>query len=195
MANLSVFNRLGVLPTRNFQHSTFEHEEQLSGETLTVEHFSRIHGCASCTIRCERLFNTLSGEEQRLEYETLFALGPLCGIENAKVVLHAAQLCDQYGLDTISTGGTIAWAMECAEKGLLPEAADFNLRFGDAEAFLKIIPAIAQRTGIGELLAEGSRERQLTLAGKHELLAMHVKGMEFPGYEPRGLKTMAWDWR
>lgn len=191
VANLSVFNRLGVLPTRNFQHSTFEHSEQLSGETLTVEHFSRIHGCAACTIRCERLFKVMNGEEQRLEYETLFALGSLCGIEQAEVVLQAAQLCDQYGLDTISTGGTIAWAMECAEKGLLPEAARFGLRFGDGEALLKVIPAIAHRTGIGELLAEGSKGAAAHIGGEAMALAMHVKGMEMPGYEPRGLKTMA----
>lgn len=191
VANLSVFNRLGVLPTRNFQHSTFEHSEQLSGETLTVEHFSRTHGCAACTIRCERLFKVMNGEEQRLEYETLFALGSLCGVEKADVVLRAAQLCDLYGLDTISTGGTIAWAMECAEKGLLPEAARFGLRFGDGEALLKVIPAIAHRTGIGELLAEGSKGAAAHIGGEAQALAMHVKGMELPGYEPRGLKTMA----
>ena len=191
VANLSVFNRLGVLPTRNFQHSTFEHSDQLSGETLTVEHFSRIHGCAACTIRCERLFKVMNGEEQRLEYETLFALGSLCGVEKADVVLRAAQLCDLYGLDTISTGGTIAWAMECAEKGLLPEAARFGLRFGDGEALLKVIPAIAHRTGIGALLAEGSKGAAAHIGGEAQALAMHVKGMELPGYEPRGLKTMA----
>jgi aldehyde:ferredoxin oxidoreductase len=191
VANLSVFNRLGVLPTRNFQHSTFEQSDQLSGETLTVNHFSRIHGCAACTIRCERLFKVMNGDEQRLEYETLFALGSLCGIENAEVVLHAAQLCDQYGLDTISTGGTIAWAMECAEKGLLPQAANFGLRFGNGEALLRIIPAIAQRTGIGELLAEGSKRAATHVGREAQALAIHVKGMELPGYEPRALKTMA----
>ncbi len=195
VANLSVFNRLGVLPTRNFQDSTFEHSEQLSGETLTENHFSRIHGCAACTIRCERLFKVMngatSGEEQRLEYETLFALGSLCGVEKADVVLRAAQLCDLYGLDTISTGGTIAWAMECAEKGLLPEAARFGLRFGSGEALLKVISAIAHRTGIGELLAEGSKGAAAHIGGEAQALAMHVKGMELPGYEPRGLKTMA----
>jgi aldehyde:ferredoxin oxidoreductase len=191
VANLSVFNRLGVLPTRNFQHSTFEHAEELSGETFTLERFSRIHGCASCTIRCERLFKAMSGEEQRLEYETLFALGSLCGIESPEVVLQAAQLCDYYGLDTISTGGTIAWAMECAEKGLFPEAADFGLRFGNGEALLRIIPSIAQRSGVGELLAEGSKRASTYVGGEAISLAMHVKGMELPGYEPRGLKTMA----
>ena len=128
VANLAVFNRLGTLPTRNFQQSTFDHAEALSGETLTVNNFSRRHGCASCTIQCERLFKALDGGEQRLEYETLFALGPLCGIEDPEVVLRAAQLCDLYGLDTISTGGTLSWAMECSEKGLLPERKRSALR-------------------------------------------------------------------
>ena len=170
MANLAVFNRLGVLPTRNFQQSTFEHAENLSGEQLLEETGSRLHGCAACTIRCERLFNAQDGKAQRLEYETLFALGPLCGIEDPQVVLHAAQLCDEYGLDTISTGGTIAWAMECAEKNLLPEAQRLDLRFGNAEAFLTIIAAIAQRTGLGALLAEGSRAAASIIGGEAEHL-------------------------
>ena len=125
VANLAVFDRLGVLPTRNFQQSTFDQATALSGETLTENNFSRRHGCAACTIQCERLFKTLNGEEQRLEYETLFALGPLCGIENPDAVLRAAQLCDHYGMDTISAGGTVAWAMECSERGLLPQTQSF----------------------------------------------------------------------
>ena len=191
VANLSVFNRLGTLPTRNFQQSTFDHAEALSGETLTENSFSRRYGCASCTIRCERLFKSLSGEEQRMEYETLFALGPLCGIKDPDVVLQAAHLCDLYGLDTISTGGTLAWAMECAEKGALPEAQELGLRFGQADALLAAIPMIAARSGLGALLAEGSR-RAATKVGRDALYwAMHVKGLEMPGYEPRSLKTMA----
>lgn len=191
VANLAVFNRLGTLPTRNFQQSTFEQAEALSGETLLTHHFSRVHGCASCTIRCERLFKSLTGAEQRVEYETLFALGPLCGIENPETVLQAAHLCDFYGLDTISTGGTLAWAMECAEKGLLPEAQALGLRFGSAEALLTLIPAIATRTGLGALLAEGSRRAAAQVGDKASDWAIHVKGMELPGYEPRSLKTMA----
>ena len=191
VANLAVFNRLGTLPTRNFQQSTFEHAEALSGESLLTNTFSRVHGCASCTIRCERLFKSLSGEEQRLEYETLFALGPLCGIETSEVVLQAAQLCDHYGLDTISTGGTLAWAMECAEKGLLPEARAIGLRFGNADALLAAIPTIATRNGLGALLAEGSRRAAAQVGEEALHWAIQVKGMELPGYEPRSLKTMA----
>ena len=191
VANLAVFNRLGTLPTRNFQQSTFDHAEALSGETLTVNNFSRRHGCASCTIQCERLFKALNGEEQRLEYETLFALGPLCGIKDPQAVLHAAQLCDQYGMDTISTGGTLAWAMECSERGLLPEAAELGLRFGQCDALFAAIGAIAERQGVGALLAEGSRRAAIETGPDTQRWAMHVKGLELPGYEPRSLKTMA----
>ncbi len=189
IANLAVFNRLGTLPTHNFQQSTFDHAEALSGETLTENNFSRRHGCASCTIQCERLFKALNGEEQRLEYETLFALGPLCGIDNPDVVLRAAQLCDHYGMDTISAGGTLAWAMECSEKGQLPQSQ--KLRFGQADGFLAAIAATAERNGIGELLADGSRRAAQEIGGDALYWAMHVKGLELPGYEPRSLKTMA----
>jgi len=191
VANLAVFNRLGALPTRNFQQPTFDDAEALSGETLTENNFSRRHGCASCSIRCERLFKSLNGEEQRLEYETLFALGPLCGIKDPEVVLQAAHLCDLYGLDTISTGGTLAWAMECSERKLLPEAYETGLRFGETDAFLAAIPAIAEREGLGTLLGEGSRRAALEIGKGSSHWAMHVKGLELPGYEPRSLKTMA----
>ena len=191
VANLAVFNRLGVLPAHNFQQSTFDDSDALSGETLSETNFARRHGCASCSIRCERLFKSLNGEEQRLEYETLFALGPLCGIKDPDTVLEAAHLCDLYGVDTISTGGTLAWAMECGEKGLLPEAEKFGLCFGRPEGILAAIPAIATRTGLGALLAEGSKRAALELGGDSSDWAMHVKGLELPGYEPRGLKTMA----
>jgi aldehyde:ferredoxin oxidoreductase len=191
VANLAVFNQLGTLPTRNFQQSTFDHANALSGETLTENNFSRRHGCAACTIRCERLFKALNGAEQRLEYETLFALGPLCDIQEPAVVLRAAQLCDLYGLDTISTGGTIAWAMECAEKGLLPGANQLGLQFGDPEALIGAISAIAERRGLGAVLAEGSRRAALEIGRDTSYWAMHVKGLELPGYEPRSLKTMA----
>jgi len=190
VANLAVFNRLGTLPTRNFQQSTFDEAESLSGETLTENNFSRQHGCACCTIRCERLFRSQNGE-QRMEYETLFALGPLCGINDPEIVLEAAHLCDLYGLDTISTGGTLAWAMECRERGLLPDAEELGLRFGRADTFLDAIRAIGEREGAGALLAEGSKRAALATGNGSGYWAMHVKGLEMPGYEPRSLKTMA----
>ena len=191
VANLAVFDRLGSLPTYNFQNAPFAQAEALSGESFITNGFSQTHGCAACTIRCERLFQSLSGEAQRLEYETLFALGPMCGIEEPDAVLRAARLCDQYGLDTISTGGTIAWAAECADKGLWPELRATGLSFGNAEAILALISDIAHRRGAGALLAEGSRRAATHLGAGAEGFAMQVKGMELPGYEPRSLKTMA----
>ena len=191
VANLAVFNRLGTLPTRNFQQATFEHADALSGETLTSNSFSRRHGCASCTIRCERLFKSQHGNEQRLEYETLFALGPLCGISDPEYVLEAARLCDLYGLDTISVGGTLAWAIETVDRGLLPDARTLGLRFGNGEGMLAAISAMALRQGIGDLLAEGSRRAAREIGRSSSEWAMHVKGLELPGYDPRSLKTMA----
>jgi aldehyde:ferredoxin oxidoreductase len=190
IANLSVFNRLGTLPSRNFQQATFEGAEGLTGETLTATHFSRRHGCASCTIRCERLFKARDGE-QRLEYETLFALGPLCGVDDPGCVLEAAHLCDRYGLDTISTGGTLAWAIETADRGMLPDGRAIGLRFGGSEGVLAAIHALAKREGVGDLLAEGSKRAAAAVGGGASEWAMHVKGLELPGYDPRSLKTMA----
>ena len=191
VANLAVFNRMGALPTRNFQQATFEGAENVSGETLTENRFSRRHGCAACTIQCERLFTAADGGEQRLEYETLFALGPLCGNSDPAVVLEAARLCDHYGLDTISLGGTLAWAMETSGRGLLPGAGAMGLRFGDGASLVSTIHAIGTRQGLGDLLAEGSRAASAQIGGGSADWAMHVKGLELPGYEPRSLKTMA----
>jgi aldehyde:ferredoxin oxidoreductase len=192
VANLAVFNRLGSLPTRNFQQATFDRAEAIAGETLTENRFSRRHGCASCTIRCERLFKSVSGDgEQRLEYETLFALGPMLGIGDPDDVLRTARLCDDYGLDSISTGGTIAWAMETTERDLLRDRHGLTLRFGDGESVRAAIQAIAVRDGLGGLLAEGTRRAAAEVGNGSAEWAMHVKGLELPGYEPRSLKTMA----
>jgi aldehyde:ferredoxin oxidoreductase len=189
-ANLLAFDRLGVLPSYNFSQSTFAEAERLSGEELHGMHLAKVTACASCTVGCEHLYRALDEDEEeavRLEYETTFALGPMLGISDPNDVIRAARLCDELGLDSISAGGTLAWAMECAERGLL----DGGPRFGDAQAALETLHAIAERSGIGGLLAEGSRRAAMEVGGGSDAWAMHVKGLELPGYEPRGLKTMA----
>jgi aldehyde:ferredoxin oxidoreductase len=118
----------------------------------------------------------------------MFALGPLCGISNPAVVLQAARRCDDLGLDTISTGATIAFAMECAERGLIDAP---GLRFGDGAALLDMIECIGARDGLGNLLAEGTRRMAERVGGGAAAFAPHVKGLELPGYEPRALQTMA----
>ena len=187
VANLLTFNRLAVLPTRNFQQGQFEGAEALSGEALNGARRVARHSCACCTIGCEHIYAGPEGEV-RLEYESLFALGPLCGIADRDTVLRAAQRCDQLGIDTISTGATIAFAMECAERGLLDEP---GLCFGNADQLLSLVERIARRDGLGDLLAEGTRRAAVAIGGDAPDFAPHVKGLELPGYEPRALQTMA----
>ena len=185
------------MPTRNFQQATFESAELIAPETLAKTREKTRNSCRACTIGCEHLYSlnrskeTDSGSQStkvRLEYENLFALGPLCGISDSEAILQASRLCDELGIDTISAGGTIAFAMECVERGLLNEPW---LKFGDAEALLRAIQSIGSREGIGHRLAEGSRELAKQLGGDATRFAPHVKGLELPGYEPRTLQTMA----
>ena len=189
VSNLPAFNRLGTLPTRNFQAGTFEGADALSPEAITETHPRSRRSCAACTIGCEHLFH-LPGESGgvRMEYENLFALGPLCGISDPDVVLEASRLCDEWGMDVISAGGTIAFAMECAERGLI-SAPEF--RFGNGRALLDLLRSIGSRTGLGELLSLGSRAAAREIGRGSEDFAPHVKGLEIPGYEPRVLQTMA----
>ncbi len=187
VANLLTFNRFAALPTRNFQQSTFEGAEALSGEELNAARRVARRSCAACTIGCEHIYAAPDGEV-RLEYGSLFALGPLCGIADRDAVLQAARLCDHLGLDTISAGATIAFAMECAERGLLRET---GLRFGNKDILPSLLERIARRDGLGDLLAEGTRRAAAVLGGEAPDFAPHVKGLELPGYEPRALQTMA----
>jgi aldehyde:ferredoxin oxidoreductase len=197
VANLLTFNRLHALPTRNFQAGQFAEANALSGEALNEARRVARHSCAACTIGCEHIYaiNQRTDvprsplREVRLEYESLFALGPLCGIGDRDVVLQAAHLCDQLGLDTISAGATVAFAMECSERGLLDAP---GLRFGNGDMLLDLLPKVARREqGLGDLLAEGTRRMAEQLGGNAPDFAPHVKGLELPGYEPRTLQAMA----
>ena len=189
VANLSAFNRLGLLPTRNFQSGQFRGAEALSGETLVAERQEERASCASCTIGCEHRFRTAGGGAARLEYESLFALGSLCEISDPDSVLAAAARCDALGLDTVSTGATIAFAMECRERGLIddPDAPSF----GDGDRLLVLLDEIARREGFGARLSAGSYRLARTIGGGALAFAPQVKGLELPGYEPRLLHSMA----
>src|SRR5580693_1486563 len=181
--NLLTFNRFGALPTRNFQSGTFEDAASLSPEELSTTRSKTRESCVACTIGCEHIYGGI-----RVEYESLFALGSLCGVSDSEAVLRASQRCDELGLDTISTGGTIAFAMESVERGWLDEPW---LKFGDGEAMLRAIDLIGSREGIGDLLAEGSRRAAQEIGHNSIAIAPQVKGLEIPGYEPRALQTMA----
>jgi aldehyde:ferredoxin oxidoreductase len=188
MANLLAFNAISTLPTRNFSAVRFEGAPALAAEEIAdLRHLAR-NSCASCSIGCEHIYKGAGGNGVRMEYENVFALGPLCGVSDPDAVIAASSLCDELGLDTISTGGTIAWAMECVEKGLIDAPW---LRFGDGDALLRAIGEIGARDGLGELLAQGSRAASQIVGHGSESFAAHVKGLELPGYEPRTLQAMA----
>ncbi len=185
--NLLTFNRFGALPTRNFQAGTFDQAANLSPQQLAVDHPRTRASCVACTIGCEHIYGSGTGGV-RVEYESLFALGSLCGVGDGDVVLRASKRCDELGIDTISTGGTIAFAMECVERGLLDEPW---LAFGSGAALLHAIELIGRREGLGDLLAEGSRRAADAIGHGSIAFAPQVKGLEIPGYEPRALQTMA----
>ena len=188
-SNLLMFNRLYVLPTRNFQQGSFEGAIAISPEELNATRDRTRSSCAACTIGCEHLYSMKSGDGSvRLEYENLFALGPLCGIDDPEFVLEASRRCDDIGIDTISAGGTIAFAMECAERGLLDAPW---LRFGDGNALLRALDSIISGEGLGPLLAMGSRRMAMEIGHDSIDFAPQVKGLELPGYDPRGLQMMA----
>ena len=193
-ANMLLLNRLKALPTRNFQQGSFEQAAELSPEQLTVTRTKTRNSCAACTIGCEHIYGTSGGDAKgasstgtRMEYENLFALGSLCGVGESDDVINASQLCDELGLDTISAGGTIAFAMECVERGFWDVPW---LKFGDGKALLQAIEWIGKRHDVGDMLAEGSRRLANTIGHDTIQFAPQVKGLEIPGYEPRALQTM-----
>ncbi len=181
----------GALPQANFQETKAGEEYQGLGDDLLQQSDKLRHGCVGCPVRCEQRFECphveRKGRAVRLEYQTVYALGPLCGIDDLNTITEAAGLCDDYGMDTVSAGATIAWAMESVQRGVLkPDSAtDPSLEFGDGEALIESIKLIARREGIGALLAEGSLKAAQSVGEGSEEWSMQVKGLEMPGYDPR----------
>lgn len=197
-ANMRILDRMGLLPTRNFSAARFEGTERVTPERARESPESYVEyraGCANCPVQCEHRYVRRDGDRRRAaasEYESTWALGPNCGVDDLDAVLDAVDRCDRYGLDTISTGGVIAWTMECVERGILSaQRVGVDARFGDARAMLALIDAIATGEGFGALLARGVRAAAAEVGGGSERFAMHCKGLEMPGYEPRGLPTYA----
>ncbi|MBV8581873.1 MAG: aldehyde ferredoxin oxidoreductase family protein [Candidatus Eremiobacteraeota bacterium] len=197
-ANLRVLQRMGQLPTRNFTAATFAGAENVTPERARESKGTYLElraGCAGCPVQCEHLYVRKERDRRAAaasEYESVWAFGPNCGVDDLDAVLDAVARCDVLGLDTISTGSAIAFAMECAEHGLVPrDAFGPMLRFGNAAVLLPAIDAIAERRGLGNLLADGVRAAAHALGGGAERFAMHCKGLELPGYEPRALPTYA----
>lgn len=195
---LAVQNARGTLPTRNFKEGCFEGAREISGQTMRDTILTGHGTCYICPIACKRVVKV--DEPYKVdpayggpEYETLASLGSLCGISDLAAIAKGNELCNRYGLDTISTGAAIAFAMECREAGYLTEKEldGLDLRFGNASAMLETIDLIAERRGIGDLLAEGVRAAARKIGGGAEALALHTKGQELPMHEARGKRAVA----
>jgi aldehyde:ferredoxin oxidoreductase len=196
--NVLVLNSLNALATRNFSNSQFEGAERVSGEWLNEHYVKKIVGCATCGMRCDHIAVVPEGPYQgatsRLEFECLWSMGPLCGIDRLDAVIEAMRIVNEYGMDGISIGVVVAFAMDCYEHGVITkEQTDgIDLRFGNAEALIAIIHKIGKREGwLGNALAEGVAKAAEIIGGDAWKYACHIKGLELPGYDLRTLKTAA----
>ncbi|UCG03184.1 MAG: orotidine 5'-phosphate decarboxylase [Candidatus Heimdallarchaeota archaeon] len=183
---VNIVNKHGVLPVKNFSTGIFDDVRQIAGETLR-EYLVKKEPCRGCPIACGRIMKYKEIETQGPEYESLWALGPNCGISDLETIFKANSLCNKLGLDTISTGNVIGWFMECSEKKIIPNA----IPFGDGQALLSLIENIAYRRNEGDLLANGVRNAANQIGKETTKFACHVKGLELPAYDPRGIKGMA----
>jgi len=195
--NVLVHNSLGALPTRNFTNATFEGAEKVSGEYLNERFVAKIEGCSSCAMRCEHVAvvpeGPYKGTTARVEYEPLWSLGPNCGVDHLDAVIKAMDLCNVYGLDSLSAGNIVGFAMDCYEHGILSkeDTGGLDLSFGNAEAVVEMVKRIGTREGLGDILAEGVKRAAEKIGKGAEKYANHIKGLEMTGYDIRGLKTAA----
>ncbi len=179
-ANVNLSNASGILPVRNFTGGSHGEAHKISGETMAERFHTKFDTCKPCAILCGHR-GTINGKDHHIpEYETIGLMGSNLDIFDPVQIVEWNELCSKYGLDTISTGGTLAWAMEATEKGLIKT----NLKFGSPAGVSEMIRDIAYRKGIGNDLAEGSRAASKKYGG--EDFAIHVKGMEMAAYDPRG---------
>jgi len=188
---------MGTLPTFNYTAGQFEHFEAISGETMADTILKSNDTCYACSVRCKRVVETtwagtpVGRRYGGPEYETIATFGSYCGVKDLSAIARANQLCNDYGLDTIGTGGTVAWAIECFSKGVLSEAEiGFPAPFGDAHAVVRLTEMLAKREGIGDLLSQGSR-RAADLLGKGHSLLITVKGAEAPAHMPQAKRSLA----
>jgi len=191
-------NSIGSLPALNYNTGTFEAFEEICGDHLTDTILKATDTCFACTVRCKRVVETEFHDHKVLpeyggpEYETISTTGSYCGISDLRAISLANQICNSYGLDSIATGATIAFAMECFENGLLTEADTdgIKLRFGNSEAMLAMVEKIGKREGFGEILAEGSARAAIKIGPQSHSYLVTTKNTELPAHIPHSKKTL-----
>ena len=194
---LMMTQTMGALPTRNWTEGEFEGAEDISLEKMKEKIILHKRSCQACIVACKNISEVKDGPYAGThvsgpEYETLFSLGALCGNNNLESIAKANEVCNRLGLDTISAGNVIAFGMGCFSKGLLmqQDLDGLDLRFGNHEAIIAMLHKIGSRQGIGNIFAEGIRGAAEKIKDSHAL-AVHAKGLELPGYDPRAAPEMA----
>ena len=185
-SNAGIFtNAAGVLPTRNFSQGSYEHMEDIVGRSLKETVWKGRRACFACPIGCSQFSVSDGIRTEGPEYETTFSLGSCVLNHDPRVLVEANELCNDLGLDTMSAGVTLAWAMEASERGLLPN----GIEWGDGDAICSMLRKMAYREGLGDILCQGTRRASEQVGGTE--FAINVRGMELPGYDPRGTQGMA----
>jgi aldehyde:ferredoxin oxidoreductase len=192
---LDMVNNCGGLPTNNWQRGVFDAVDDVNGMALSEKVLEEAVGCYACPIKCGRKTKIKSGpfageSGEGPEYETVGTFGPMCGVSDIEAITKAGYLCNDYGLDTISCGSSIAFAIECFERGVLTEGqtGGIAMKFGDTGMVVDMVHRIAAREGVGDLLAEGTRIMASRLGKGSEHYAMNVKGLELACYDSRAAK-------
>ncbi|MGQ9675385.1 MAG: aldehyde ferredoxin oxidoreductase family protein [Chloroflexota bacterium] len=194
---LASVNDIKAMPTRNFRQTYFEGTGKIVFDQMR-KYIKRYESCSDCIVVCGSVVEIEQEQArlrtERIEHQTTCAFGTYCGVDDLQALFEANDLCDRYGMDTMSTGTTIAFAMECYERGLLSlqDTDGLELRFGNARVLRPLIQKMARKEpGIGALLAQGSRKAAETIGGNALDYAMQVKGLEIGAYDPRGFTGMA----
>jgi aldehyde:ferredoxin oxidoreductase len=192
---VAAFEEIGNLPVRNWTRQKFLGASNVSGQRMSETILTRSEGCHACPIACGRYVEVREGPYKTKgfgpEYETIAMLGPSCGVDNLEAVAKANDLCFRYGMDTISVGGTVAFAMECFEHGLITEdTVGLELAWGNHEALVKLTEQICRKESFGAVLCDGSEIAAERIGKGSKKYAMQVKGMELPAHNPYRFKCM-----
>lgn len=194
---VSFIHELGMMPICNFRSGIFKGIKEISGERLLEKHVTQSRVCSRCWIPCEKISVTrgTSFPETRVrgpEYESLWALGPNCGVSDLDAIIVSARMCDELGIDTISVGVAISFAMELVERGLLKkgDVDGLELDFGNGASVIEMVKKVGLGQGIGKILGAGVKQAAQRISSGSDRYAMHVKGMEIPAYDPRGAVGM-----
>jgi aldehyde:ferredoxin oxidoreductase len=196
--SVETLNKTGNIVTRNFQSGYFEQADEISGTKMTETILKDRDTCWGCSVRCKRVVELerpykIDPQYGGPEFETIVMLGSNLGISDLPFIAKANEMCNKYGMDTISVGGMIAFAMECFEKGILTQkdTSGLELRFGNKEAALKLLKMIVFRQGIGDILADGPQKAVSLFGGKSRDFAIQAKNQPFPAHIPRVKQSQA----